>query len=343
MIKNSLLRLAASCVLVAGWAPTHAHHSFAEYDQTRTVEVEGKLMDVAWQNPHVHFHVLSGGKLWDIESHSLSIMRRTDATPDNLKTGSMVKVAGHPSRRAPDRMFVTNVLPEKGPELVFEGKPRWSATAVGLQTTWLDKGTAAKGTATIFTTWSTDLGDFSTAFPWRPASEYPLTAKAKQALAKWDPIRQTVSPGCQPKGMPTMIEAPYPMELVDKGDTILMRMEEYDAVRTFHLKGAADPAKQPKALQGYSVGRWEGQTLVVETSRIDWRYFDPSGVPLGPNARIVERFSLNADGSVLTDELTTTDPDTFTQPLTLKRVWVRRVGEQVKPYNCVSEKTAARK
>jgi hypothetical protein len=108
------------------------------------------------------------------------------------------------------------------------------------------------------------------------------------------------------------------------------------------MKGAADAATTPKTLLGYSVGRWDGKTLVVETSRINWKYFDPNGVPLGPNARIVERISTNADGSTLTDELTTTDPDTFTSPLAVKKMWVRRPGEQVKPYNCVSG-TPARK
>ena len=345
MSKKRLSPIGLSFLLVLTCDSALAHHSYAEYDQTRSIELQGKLVDVAWQNPHVHFRLLSGGKTWDIESNSLSILRRTNATPDNLKAGDTVKMAGWPSKRAPDRMFVTNVLPQRGPELVLDmrSKPRWSATAVGLQTTWMGKGVAAKGEASLFTTWATDLSDFSTAFPWRPADQYPLTAKAKQVFAKWDPIHQSVAPGCRPKGMPSMLEAPYPMEFVANGDTVLMRMEEYDAVRTIHMK-SADAAKQPKTLLGYSAGHWEGKVLVVETSRIDWPFFDTDGVPLlGPNARIVERFSMNADGSVLTDEFTTTDPETFTQPLTLKRIWVRRPGEQVKPYNCVSNQSPPRK
>jgi uncharacterized protein DUF6152 len=346
MSKNkNIAILAALCGLSVQCGPALAHHSFAEYDQANAIELQGKLVDIAWQNPHVHFKLLVNGKMWDIESNSLSILRRTNATPESLKAGDTVKMAGWPSKRAPDRLFVTNVLPQNGQELVLDmrSRPRWSATAAGLQTTWLGKGVAANGQATIFTTWATDLGDFSTAFPWLPPDQYPLTVRAKQVFAKWDPVRQTVAPGCRPKGMPSMIEAPYPMEFVDKGDSLLMRMEEYDAVRTIHMRSASDPAKQPKSLQGYSIGRWDGKALVVETSRIDWPFFDTNGVPmLGPEARVVERFSLNADGSVLTDEFTTTDPETFTRPLTLKRIWVRRPGEQVKPYNCV-EASPARK
>jgi hypothetical protein len=84
-----------------------AHHSGSEYDRT-VVEIEGELLEVAWQNPHVHFFVRAAdasGKVqtWDIEANSLSILRRTDATPENLKVGDKVKVAGAPSRREPNR------------------------------------------------------------------------------------------------------------------------------------------------------------------------------------------------------------------------------------------------
>ena len=55
----------------------HAHHSYSEYDDQRTVEFEGKLLDVAWQNPHVRFMVeavdaSNRAVVWDIESTSLN-------------------------------------------------------------------------------------------------------------------------------------------------------------------------------------------------------------------------------------------------------------------------------
>ena len=48
---------------------------------------------------------------------------------------------------------------------------------------------------------------------------------------------------------------PPPMEFIDRGDTILLRMEEYDTVRTIHMTAAADPGTQPRTPLGYSVGR----------------------------------------------------------------------------------------
>lgn len=94
----------------------------------------------------------------------------------------------------------------------------------------------------------------------------------------------------------------------------------------------------PKALLGRSKGTWNGDTLVVTTNRIDWPYIDPSGIPQSPSSSIVERFTPTADGTRLSYEMTITDPATFTAPLELKRSWVWRPDETVKPYNCIERK-----
>ena len=323
-----------------------AHHSFAEYDETRPIELAGKLTDFRWVNPHVHFTLQTMDKsghaqTWDLESHSVSILRRTNATAENLKIGDSVKIAGWPSKRAPTRLFVTNVLQGNGQELVLDQRspPRWAKVALGQQGTWV--GGATPGKSTLFHVWASDLGNPTLVLPWKEPSQYPLTEKAKRALAKWNPIRDSIARGCEPKGMPTIIEQPYPIEFVDRKDTILMRLEEYDSVRVIHLGKSAPAETQPKSLLGYSTGHWEGNTLVVDTSRIAWRYFDPNGVPQGSAMSIVERFTPSADGSHLDDLIRVTDPETFTEPVELHRMWVNRVGEEVKPYNCTTGKVVA--
>jgi hypothetical protein len=80
---------------------------------------------------------------------------------------------------------------------------------------------------------------------------------------------------------------------------------------------------------------------MVTTDRIDWAYFDPSGIPQGPSSSIVERFTPTSDGTRLNLTMTITDAATFSAPVELKRSWVWRPGETVKPYNCVER--AARK
>ena len=73
--------------------------------------------------------------------------------------------------------------------------------------------------------------------------------------------------------MPYIIEQPYPMELVRDGDDILMRMEEYDTVRRIKMTSAA-PSNAGATLLGDSRGRWDGETLVVTTTNIGYRWFN---------------------------------------------------------------------
>ena len=299
---------------------------------------------MAWQNPHVHFLVQvrdPQGKAvtWDIEANSLSILRRTDATPENLKVGDTIKVAGSPSRQNPTRMWAMNILAANGREIVLGPgiRPRWQTTAAGSKSTWFEGGTDANRTAGIFRVWSTKFDEPGGL--WR--GDYPLTAAAQRARAAFNPLTDTVAPGCRPKGMPTIMEQPYPLEFVDKGATILLRLEEYDTVRTIDMAPASKVDTLPRTLLGRSKGRWEGSTLVVATSRIDWPYLDPRGTPLGPSSTIVERFTPTPDGTRLGYTMTVTDPATFTQPVELKRSWVWRPGETVKPYNCVEPRRPA--
>jgi len=333
-------RVAAAVILtLCSCVPVVAHHSGSEYDRT-TVEIEGTLVELVWQNPHVHFGVRTAdasGKtvVWDIEANSLSILRRTDANPSNLKLGDRIKVAGAPSRQTPNKMWASNILPANGREVVLGPgiRPRWQATADGAKSTWFEGGSDANKTAGIFRVWSTKFGEPGGMW-WRP--DYPLTDAAKKKRAAFNPLTDTVAPGCRPKGMPTIMEQPYPLEFVNKGDTILLRLEEYDTVRTINMKGGVAPAAA--SLLGYSQGRWDGNTLVVTTSRISWRYFDPSGVPQGGSSTIIERYTPTPDGTRLTLAMTVTDPATFTQPIELSRTWVWRPGETIKPYACVERK-----
>ena len=328
----SLIVVIAWCLM--GSVGVRAHHSGSEYARS-TIEIEGTLQEVAWQNPHVHFFVRAkdaNGNIvtWDIEANSLSILRRTDATPDNLKVGDTVKVAGAPSRQAQNRMWASNILAANGREIVLGPgiMPRWTKTdAIGSKSTWFEGGTAANKTAGIFRVWSTKFGEPGGL--WR--GDYPLTDAAKKARASFNPLTDSVAPGCRPKGMPTIMEQPYPLEFVKKGDDILLRLEEYDTVRTIVMKPDAKFAALPKTLLGRSKGRWEGETLVVTTDRIDWAYIDPSGIPQGGSSSIVERFTPTPDGTRLSYTMTISDPATFTAPLELKRSWVWRPGETVKP------------
>ena len=89
-------------------------------------------------------------------------------------------------------------------------------------------------------------------------------------------------------------------------------------------------------LHGYSVGRWEGDTLVVTTTLLNSPWFSQSGIPQSTQATLSERFTPTADGSRLNYELTTTDPLSFTEPVTTRRQWLYLPDQEIRPYDCTS-------
>jgi hypothetical protein len=96
---------------------------------------------------------------------------------------------------------------------------------------------------------------------------------------------------------------------------------------------AAAPAEH--TLFGFSRGRFEGNTLVVETDHILAGYFDHEGTPMSDDIKVVERFTPNADYTRLDYTLTTTDLVNFERPFDLKRYFVWKPENTVHPYECL--------
>ena len=163
---------------------------------------------------------------------------------------------------------------------------------------------------------------------------FRLTDRARQDLAAWDPLSlDNPFRGCAPKGMPNIMEQPNPMEFVDQDDRLLIRMEEYDTVRTIHMSETPDQDIEPSIL-GHSVGRWEGRTLVIHTDRISWRYFNQRGLTQSDAIQIDERFTPSEDGSSLDYEIMATDPATFVEPAVVTKKWIWVPGDVVLPFDC---------
>jgi len=133
---------------------------------------------------------------------------------------------------------------------------------------------------------------------------------------------------------------PHPVGFVELGNgDIEIRIESDDNVRVVHMDDAADAENQPASSLGYSIGRWEGDTLIVTTTRINWPYFKIFGLIAAPQSeamKIVEHFVLDRSAGTLTYSFTSTDPSTFTEPVTAEayHVWRYRPGVSVETYGC---------
>jgi len=338
--------LITALVLLAVTSAAMAHHSpFLFFDPTSTIEVEGKITKLQWRNPHVVFQLEttdSSGEAaaWTLETHSVSILRRMNLDRDSVSVGDNVKVAGWPSKRGGHALFITNMLMPDGVEIAFDpgAPPRWADEAKGDKSTWMATvDSAAGGSAEgIFHVWSTSLvgGDGNFLYE---GYDFPLTVKGQATRSSYDMYSNPILGTCEYKGMPTIMEQPYPMQFAKSHNRILMHMEEGNIVRTFDMTpGAPVAGKEPTAL-GHSIGEWQGDTLVITTTGSSWPYVDMTGVPNSPAALYVERFTPSDDGKTLDYTLTITDPDTFTKTPTFSKQWLWVPGAVVEPYDCVPE------
>jgi hypothetical protein len=332
-------------------AALRAHHSTAEYDSATFVEAQGEVTKVLWQNPHVRLEVSTRSadgvaEVWQLEGQSPGDLDRARIPRDLIEVGDRITFAGNPSTRRQRRMYVTNVLLEDETEIVLRANaaPRWSPDRYlsHLQATVDPARAAADRGDGIFRVW---LPTASKTPDW--ASDPPLTESARAAWQAFDAIRDDPVIDCTPPGMPQVItrSGRYAIRFVRSGDDDIVLKNEYREIdRVIHMndEAAAGSGRRAPTPLGWSIGRWDGESLVVTTTDIDWPYFQLyglEGVPQSTAMTIVERFTPSADGSELSYDIAATDPRTFTRTVTAPgyRTFRWQPGFEFLPQDCVLE------
>jgi hypothetical protein len=204
-------------------------------------------------------------------------------------------------------------------------EPRWSDQIISDDSLVTSDGANGNTDAGIFRVWTTNVSVLSN-FPLAARRDYPLTETGRAHQRTWNIDQRILN--CSSYGMPTIMDSPDPIEFIDQGDSIVMRMEAFNAVRLIHMNAAEGPV-EPSSM-GHSVGRWENDTLVVTTTRIGWPYFNQLGVPQSDAVELVEYFEPSA--TRLDYRLVVTDPQTFREPVTLSKYWTWHEDEAVEVY-----------
>jgi len=330
--------LAGLCLLPLA---SFAHHAAqVTYHTDQIIEVEGEITSLVWRNPHIRFTMNvpdAQGRtvLWNVESIPVTRLTRVGVSADLVSVGQTVTVAGFPSRRSTTDVYAINLLLADGREVLLDTPvARWTDDTVGTGEDQTPGSASADSSLGLFRVWSTDGVPLALGSMARNES-FRLTEEARAAEAAWDPLSlDNPFRGCSPKGMPNIMEQPNPMQFVDQGDEILLRMEEYDTVRVISMRPASADEALPPSILGRSVGHWDGATLVVDTDRISWIYFNQRGLRQSEAIGLVERFTPSEDGARLDYELTITDPALFTEPAVLTKSWVWVPGDEVLPFDC---------
>jgi hypothetical protein len=242
-------------------------------------------------------------------------------------------VAGNPAIDGSNQLYLRNLMLIGGDEVVLSNDgPRWSDQALGTAGPGVGtEGDRSRPDLGIYRVWSTPVQGGSGGSLW--SSSYPLTSAAQSRLAAFNPATDAPTLDCTPKGMPTIMEQPYPMEIVERDGNVVLLQEEYDTVRTIYLNDSEPDWIDARPL-GYTVGRWEGETLIAETTGISWRHFNTRGIPITDGVRIVETFAVQDSGARLDYTMVVTDPLTFTEPVTLDKSWIWLPEITVEPFDC---------
>jgi len=321
-----------------------AHHGRGEFFHGTVHEIEGEVVEVLWRNPHVMIVVRAptadgSEAIWYLEGSDSGTLARRGLPAGLVQVGDHIKAAGRTSNRREHWLATSHVLLPSGTEMVFgRGAPRWASEYIGGDR---GPGAAAAATATaapegIFRVWIRDLGT-----PYDVSEAPPLTPAARAAFESYDPLHDDPVLDCVIPGMPRVmtVVGSRPIEFEQRGEDILLHSENYNQTRVIHMNGERDPGSVPVTPLGYSRGRWDGNTLIVTTTRVSWSYFDLPpliGIPQSEDVEIVERFTLNDSEDELVYDFWANDPVNFTAPIAQEgfMVWSWQPGETLRTDAC---------
>jgi Family of unknown function (DUF6152) len=292
-------------------APVFAHHSISMFDTSQEILIEGKVARFDWVNPHMYLIVETtgpDGKPALIEGEGLGITQALvdGLDRDALKPGTAVVVRANPNRGGWGKQVrIQDVTTQDG-----EIHPFYAANR---RTRVLTPAESLEGH------WAPPRSALGAAFG--AMARWPVTpeARAVQAELAADGICTT-----EPTPVLSILDE---LRTIEVGENrVVLRFDNTgDQVERIVHMGAEHPANVQPSAHGHSIGRWEGETLVIDTIGFE---ADSSGlglnVPAGPRKHMVERLTLTEDRTRLRYEVTVEDPDFLTGPATLTQQWDHR-------------------
>ena len=354
----ALRRLAAAFGLCCVLSPAVAHHvPAAKFDPAQQRELKGTVSKVDWLNPHVHLFVeVKEGNTttsWAVELESTVDLRRNGWTADTVKTGDAITIRGAVARDGSRQLWGDEVVVDASGKRVFtvtpaqppsyaeasaatprwpDGKPRLGPPAgkVGGYWDFPSKVSLVEDGVEVAMDSNGLLANIEDAAKVAPFQQWALDLyKFRQRnFLKDDPMYLD----CKTQAGPRIFQRPYGVVLLEEYDH--QRIRNFWGAgnqnwRTIFLDGREqtglpDGNAEDPLYWGHAVGKWEGDTLVIDTIGFnDSFWFSNGGLPHTPQQHLVERYSRPNLGT-LHYEVTIDDPGTYTRPWTASwdLVWV---------------------
>jgi hypothetical protein len=317
----------------------HAHHGAGLYDPRKNLELEGKLTRLAFVNPHsyVYFDVVGDdGKViaMKCEMRSATTLRRSGWSPEMFVPGATIKVTGHPHREDPTACTVETLTLGNAPTLeryqqlseaksldrtkrpfrLANGKPNLAGDWAQEQQVLATPPGGRVGLVPISQAAAIRAGKLP--MPKGPAGWFPppvtLTAAgraAADALGK-RPTSENPRLSCQITSILFDWVFDGAVNRITQSATAIKMEYGAGLTRTVQMNMAAHPANIAPSRAGHSIGRWDGDTLVVDTVG-----FEPGSLagnlPHSNKLHVVERFTLNPTTLELSRGIVAEDPVYF--------------------------------
>jgi Family of unknown function (DUF6152) len=358
--------LGASAAILLGFTPLTAHHAIgAKFDSTKPLTLRGAITSIDWANPHAHLFINvadAGGRVtnWAIELESPVDLRRQGWTRNTVSAGDVVTVEAIAARDGSKQAWsLSMVLARTGQRVFFarpvapppptnKPTPRWPDSQPRLGSLPGETGYWASPSATTLAergmTVEADANgllrnaaDAARVAPFQNWSR-DLFIYRQRAFLKDDPMFQH----CLPPGGPRMFQNRYGLQFLENRDRQRIFVMMGGGNRNWRLiytdgreqKGQVEGDADNPLYFGRAVGRWEGETLVVDTKGFNERFwFSNGGLPHTSQLHLIERFA-RPDFDTLRYDVTIEDPGAYTRPWSAG--WTLRwvPGEDMPEYFC---------
>jgi Family of unknown function (DUF6152) len=302
-------------VLLLASTPVAAHHGVApHYDDSKTVTIDGVVAKFDFINPHAFVYVdrvtADGNKeTWQCELASRSVLARNGLTQDTFAPGARVTIEGAAARKNPTGCALRVAR-------FADGSVLRSTTLFG--PTQTDASAMPEGPASIVGTWTTKRFDVS-------MYEGVLTPAGEAARAAFDPIKDDPAIYCDPASpVRFWVNVNEPFEIKRETDRVVIDHQFMDSRRVVYLDGRPPAADAPRSSMGHSLGRFEGDALVITTDHFTAATLEPRrGVMHTADLKLTERLAVDRESGELVISWTIDDPAYFKEPLTQTERYVR--------------------
>ncbi|HEY7671578.1 MAG TPA: DUF6152 family protein [Gammaproteobacteria bacterium] len=302
----------ACAASVAASTAAVAHHSSAAYDLRKEVIVEGRIAKVQWANPHIYLTIETTGAdgepaFQDVEVGPLAAVQTYGLRRDVVAQGSHVVVRANPGRS-------TRTM--RGLDVTTDDGAIYRLTADGRSSRAPAAAVPAAGLAGKWT--STPAAFIELA---RTAPRWVLTEAGRATPT----LR--ASPSCDAFNPPPALGLVPGLREIEIGETSVVIRYDTDwgeVVRTIRMDGAGHPTDLEPSPVGDSIGWWEGETLVIDSTGFAGPPDGVQGVLFGVRKHLVERLTLAEDRTHLRYEFTLEDPDYLAEPVSYSTLWDHR-------------------